>query len=186
VKKSFFILAFISFTTVELVFACSCGTVPFNEAVESADEIFIGRVLKLEQKQRLFSFEPRDYWVAHFEVSEKWKGTRKSKVKVAQTYNSCSFNFYFDTEYLVYAMKTNFFNWNGTRKYTTWLCSRTIETIYYYDWAKEDWTWDDREKLNNEFPSQVQVSSIYNNLPLWIAMLFVLTGFALFKFWNRK
>lgn len=171
------------------IYACSCIELPFEESVDRADEIFIGRVIKIEEKKELLSTEFGEYWVAHFEVSKKWKGNKKTNIRVIQTYNSCAFFFEFGKEYLVYATSTNRFAWDGTRNFSTWLCSRTIYTRYFYDLAKADkegWTWDDREALNNEFPDQVKISSFYNNLPIWLAMLFVVIGYTLIKVWSKN
>jgi len=184
-RRLIFLLTFLVFC-IEPVYACSCVERPFEEAVESADEIFIGRVVKIEEKKEFFSSDFREYWVSHFDVSKKWKGNKRTKIRVIQSYNSCEFSFEFGREYLVYAMETNQIGWNGTREHTTWLCSRTIDTMYYSDLINEDWIWDDRELLNTEFPAPVQISSIYNNWPIWVTILFLIIGISSWKLLNRK
>jgi len=52
-RRLIFLLTFLVFC-IEPVYACSCVERPFEEAVESADEIFIGRVVKIEEKKRIF------------------------------------------------------------------------------------------------------------------------------------
>ncbi|CAN5119450.1 hypothetical protein BH23BAC3_BH23BAC3_33080 [soil metagenome] len=166
-----FILVFFGVLS-STTYACSCGTRPFEEAVELADEIFIGRVVKIESNQELFSAEHWEYWTVHLEISKKWKGTKKSKIRVVQSFNSCEFPFEFFGEYLVFATEDESFGWNGTKNYTTWLCSRSMDTIYFADWAKEDWVWDDRKRLDDIFPNPVKVSLFYNNWTIWL-FLFV-------------
>ncbi len=171
-----FILLFFGVLSTK-AYACSCGTLPFEEAVDWADEIFIGRVVKIELSQELFTNEPWEYWTVHLEISKKWKGTKKSKIRAVQSFNSCEFPFEFYGEYLVFASVDGSLGWNGTRNYTTWLCSRTMDTLYFADWAKEDWVWDDRERLDNTFPDPVQISSFYNNWTIWLFLFFGIIGF---------
>ncbi len=178
---------------VKPVFACSCGTIPFNEALESSTEIFIGTVVKIELVRDLFPSKPAEhvpfmrqyYWIAEFEVSKKWKGNKKSKIIIAQTFNSCEFRFNFDNEYLVFATESGSFSWNGTRNHTTWLCSRTMNTRYFQEWAHEDWVWDDRDSLDIKFPEPVQTAAFFNNWPIW-SLLFGLSLISFINFIRRR
>ncbi len=174
--STFFLLAVLG----SKVYACSCSAIPYEEAVERASEIFIGKVIKIELERDLFpsnepSFLPaerRQYWVVTLEVSKKWKGSKKSKIRVKQSFNSCEFPFTFYGEYLVFA-ESGDLSWKGTRNHFTWLCSRTINTYYLSDWAKEwDKTegldFDDRELLDNQFPDPIRTASFFNNWAIWL------------------
>ncbi len=183
---------FIAFS--QAVFACSCGPLPFDTAVESSDEIFIGRIIEMDFDRDLFPSRVSEhfpltrevYWVATFEVSKKWKGSRKSKIRVRQTGNSCEFEFQFGAEYLVFAESDGSIGWNGTKNYTTWLCARTISTVYFTEWGKEDWTWDDRDRLDEQFPNPVQTASFFNNWPIWLLLFFASICFGSFYFRKRS
>lgn len=172
--------------------ACSCGTLPFEEAVERSSEIFLGTVIKIELEKELFPSRAseslpmmrKQFWVVTLEVSKKWKGSKKNKILVKQTFNSCEFPFTFGEEYLVFA-ETSDLRWSGSRNHWTWLCSRTMNTIYYNEWVKEDWTFDDRERLDQEFPNPIKTASIVNNWPVWLVLIFV-GSFLLFKYLLKK
>ncbi|XWN37873.1 MAG: hypothetical protein ROO71_02875 [Balneola sp.] len=164
--------------------ACSCGTLPFEEAVERSAEIFIGTVVKIELERDLFPSQVseslpmmrKQFWVVTLEVSKKWKGSKKSKILVKQTFNSCEFPFEFGGEYLVYAERGDL-RWNASRNHWNWLCSRTINTYYFNEWVKENssiegWDFDDRERLDQEFPNSINTSSFFNNWPAWIVVIF--------------
>lgn len=196
--RSLLLLLIFSGAFSQAVFACSCGAIPFKEAVDRSSEIFIGTVVKIELERDLLPsqtheslpFGRRFYWVATLEVSKKWKGSRKSKIRVKQSFNSCEFPFSFYGEYLVFA-ESGDLSWNGTRNYWTWLCSRTIDTYYLTDWAKsrdlnEGWDFDDREKLDNQFPDPVQTSSFFNNWPVWLFLFIASIGFGALYFRKRN
>lgn len=172
------------------VFACSCAAIPYGEAVERASEIFLGKVVKIEFERDLLpskdhdflQAERRQFWVVTLEVS------KKTKIRVKQTFNSCEFPFTFGGEYLVFAESSDL-RWNGTRDHWTWLCSRTINTYYFNDWVNDwesddGWNFDDREKLDKQFPDLVQTASFFNNWSVWLFLIIASIG--LFFQYMRK
>ncbi len=190
--STFFLLAVLGSN----VYACSCSEIPYEEAVERSSEIFIGKVVKIEFERDLFPSKPleslpifrQQYWVVTLEVSKKWKGSKKNKISVKQTFNSCEFSFTFGGEYLVFA-ETADLRWNGTRNHWTWLCSRTINTYYFNEWVNqfdstEDWDFDDRELLDNQFPEPIRTASFFNNWAIWLFVFIASIG--LFFQYMRK
>ena len=165
---------------------------PFEQAVANSDEIFVGRIIEMDYDRDLFpsrftEHSPlmrEEYQVATFEISKKWKGSKKTKIRVRQTSNSCAFEFEFGSEYIVFAASDGSIGWNGTTNYTTWLCSRTIDTWYLTEYGKEEWTWDDRDRLDEQFPNPVQTASFFNNWPIWLLLFIATIGFG--SFYIRK
>ncbi len=192
--RNFIFILFLFSAFSQVALACSCGTVPFDEAVESSDEIFIGRIIEMEYHRDLLPSKTHEslpmfrkqYWVVTLEVSKKWKGSKKNKIRVRQTSNSCEFEFEFGKEYIVFAEFDGSLGWNGTRNYTTWLCSRTIDMWYLTEYGKEDWTWDDRDRLDEQFPNPVQTASFFNNWPIWLLLFFTTIGFGAFYIRKRN
>lgn len=80
-------------------YACDCD-VPDNatEALERADAVFTGKVIKLKKEKVEIA--------AIIAVSESWKGTKDSQVIVyTDRSSSCHFNFIEGEEYLLYPSK---------------------------------------------------------------------------------
>jgi len=191
--STFFLLAVLG----SKVYACSCSAIPYEEAVERSSEIFIGKVVKIEFERDLFpsktheslSMFRQQYWVVTLEVSKKWKGSKKSKIHVKQTFNSCEFPFTFGGEYLVFAESSDL-RLIGTRNHWTWLCSRTINTYYFNEWVNqydstEGWDFDDRELLDNQFPVPIQTASFFNNWAIWL-FLFIASISLFFQYMRKK
>lgn len=182
------------FGAVMVACACTCHHPPLSEAVEGADEIFIGRAVKIEKKRYIFPIKISEifpvyiyhYWTVTFEVSKKWKGGRNSKVLVAQIFSSCELDIEFMHEYLIFANQSGYRNWDGRKKYTTWLCSRSINTKYFTEWEYQDWVWDDREELDEMFLDGVKVSSLYNIAPIWFLLTLFGIGFVVYCFRKRN
>ncbi len=100
------------------LFACGCSLFDFDEAVEGAEEIFIGKVYEVEYiyySLNDYDLDSTDnilkptfgdeYSVRKvtFEVERKWKGSNSKFVSVYDHLNSCSFNFVDVDRYIVYA-----------------------------------------------------------------------------------
>lgn len=180
--------------------ACSCDTISFKDAVEYADEIFVGKITKVEKFEngKFINADNQEEinwdWRYYFEIEKKWKGNNKSKLIVHHQGTSCDlfFNIY-EKEYLVYASRksgkenplgvTIGIN-NGKDKLTTWLCSRTIQNHY---WDKESWFEDDIEKLEKEFPDKIELSKFQFKLN-WVIVIGILGifGFMIRRKRNRK
>lgn len=162
--------------------ACSCDTVPFNQAVNWADEIFIGRAIAMNE---VSNYETSGYiftgtWSITFEVTKKWKGSSSRFVTVVQPNTSCDFFFNFpDYEYLVYAKKEDSLN-----ALTTHLCARNADMSIYDKWT--DKAWDDRPLLDKEFPSPIQLASVPTSWALYVFGVLLLLGGMLWLIRIRK
>ena len=77
--------------------ACSCDTISFKDAIEYADEIFVGRIIKVERYKngKFMNTDNQEEinwdWRYYFEIERKWKGNSKSKLIVHQQGTSCDF-----------------------------------------------------------------------------------------------
>ncbi|CAL2089540.1 hypothetical protein [Tenacibaculum sp. 190524A05c] len=127
--KRVLLFTILTFSTLS-TFACSCEQIPFYEAVNRADEIFVGRLIEVKELfNESFPETPNQkyttHWSATFEVEKKWKGSKKRYITIYQDGNSCEFNFTnINQKYLVYAENKSILGVYTTP--TTWLCSRTI------------------------------------------------------------
>lgn len=151
--------------------ACSCDPISFKDAIEYADEIFVGKITKAERFEngKFINADNKEEinwdWRYYFEIEKKWKGNSKSKLIVYHQGTSCDLFFdIYEREYLVYASRKSgkenplgitIGPNNGKEKLTTWLCSRTIHNYY---WEEENWFEDDIEKLETEFPDKIELS----------------------------
>jgi len=161
-----------------VLIACSCDTISFEKAVEYADEIFVGEIVKAEkfesgkfinsklQEETLWD------WKYHFKIRKKWKGNSDSELIVYHQSTSCDLFFdIYKSEYLVYAAQELRKEYpigvttdisNNKNRLSTWLCSRTV----YNDWwrnyndtiSNEIWYKDDVIRLGNKFPEEIILS----------------------------
>ena len=144
--------------------ACSCDTIAFESAVEFADEIFIGKIVKAEryESDRFVNENGQEevelIWKYHFDVIKKWKGNHKSKLTIFHQGSSCDYWFdIYKEQYLVYALLgsngRNIYSESastsaGKKKLTTWLCSRTIHSSIL---DRENWCKSDIIKLDEKY-----------------------------------
>lgn len=156
--------------------ACSCDTISFREALEYADEIFVGKIIKAEKFKngKFINADNQEEinwnWRYYFEIDKKWKGNNQSKLIIYHQGTSCDVWFdIYEREYLVYASrkseKENPLGItvgadNGQERLSTWLCSRTTGS---QDWEEGNWFKEDIEKLDREFPNEVQLSKFQIN-----------------------
>jgi hypothetical protein len=164
--------------------ACSCDPIPFEKAVERADEIFVGKIVRAEKVDygSIMTKDGRKLietgWKYDFEVQRKWKGSKKSNLILYQLGTSCDYWFnVYEKEYLVYASR-KLLNDNslsgiiakriGKKQLATWLCARTTanQPAKKHNWFKEDIA-----KLNKQFPTKVQISKFQLNSFYWILLL---------------
>ncbi len=187
--KPFFIILVCSFSFTS--FACSCEDIPFKNAVEWADEIFLGRVIEVKEVEYETSPQDPEYkytrlWYAKFEVIQKWKGSSKKYVTIYQPSTSCDAGFDLSGNYLVYSKKERIFNFFNTENrieaLTTWLCSRSRQYLYVNE--KKD---SDYFKLNTLFKDEIKLYNnvIFNWKNLLISNLLILTIFFI-GYKNRK
>lgn len=169
--------------------ACSCDPISFDRAIEYADEIFIGTIVKAERFENgnIINYANQEEiiwgWSYHFEVKKKWKGNTQSNLIVFHQGNSCDFFFdIYERGYLVYAAREageehplgiTIGSNNGKERLTTWLCSRTISNN---NWDKENWFENDIEKLNAKFPNEIVLSSFQFNKYWLMVFGFVIAG----------
>lgn len=182
--------------TTTKALCCSCDTEKFESAIESADEIFVGSIVKAEKYQNGHYLDKDDKevanynWKFHFEVKEKWKGSTSSNVIVYLSGTTCDFYFdIFKRQYLVYASKQfgkNIFGIStgpsdGENRLTAWLCSRTTPNR---SWSDDDWFTTDIEQLNKTFPDKVKLQK---PLPIQICLAIPLIALLIGVFyWMKK
>lgn len=173
------LFAFILSITTLRSLSCVCDTIAFEEAVEWADEIFVGSVIKAEViDAKEYVFNRR--WKYTFQVTEKWKGSSHSVIEIYHEGSSC--DPYFDiyqTEYLIYASE-----YDGRAIYGelhdqnpafghlyTWLCARNIEKENYLE---SSWFDTDTRRLDTLFPDKIPLNE--RNL---LQLILVFSGFGL-------
>jgi hypothetical protein len=193
------IFSLIGFLNCEL-FACSCDPISFDDALEYADEIFVGTIKKAElyengtyingSGQEEINWD----WRYYFEIRKKWKGSSESHLVVHHQGNSCDFFFdIYEEEYLVYASRKSGKESpygvtveasNGKNKLSTWPCSRTIDN---HHWKEDNWFKNDVIKLSERFPTEIALSKFQINW-IWITLLGLLAiiAFSMRKKLNRK
>jgi len=167
-------------------FACSCNRLSFEKANEWADEIFIGRVIKIREVKKMIDINALPstrIWSALFEVEKKWKGSSSKYVEVFQGNTSCDFHFKCPSKrYIVYAKKEDVFQWDSEQEFiklTTWLCARNASEITF-EYAENGF--DDREKLNHKYPNPVRLSSLLSYWKeIFIGGLILLLGILIGK-----
>lgn len=181
--------------------ACSCDRISFEDAVELADEIFVGKITKVERfkNDKFINGINNDEigwdWRYYFNVEKKWKGSSKSELIVYHHGTSCDLFFdIYEKEYLVYAFKKSreeitgltFGLDNGESKLSTWVCSRTTPNIF---WEKDNSFEDDVRKLDSEFPEEINLSSGHFNM-IWVASsglgIILIFGLIIRKLVRRK
>jgi hypothetical protein len=153
--------------------ACSCDTTSLENALEFSDEIFTGKVVKVEEYKngqfvKIDNEEKASYPLRYyFEVERKWKGNQDSILIVGGDNWSCDFWFDIGKRYLVYATRDTSeeepidttaetividiprIN-DGKDILSTWLCSRTThEPIGVLE--KNNWYKKDLRRLNKKF-----------------------------------
>lgn len=162
--------------------SCSCDLTPYDRAVQNADEIFFGQVIKVEIIDRIKpeyheefekTYYSRAFVKVTFDVHKKWKGSPKRFVEIYQWTSSCMMSFDFREDYIVYASK-----YENSDTLTTWLCTRNAdENIFKWKYYAEfypsrypDYYWegdslkyegyDDRPRLNEDFPDAIKFVSV--------------------------
>lgn len=177
----FFILICFFFYTSRVCVACTCVTMDINEAMQSADEIFIGKLLSLERLDKSENRE-RSLLNVEFEVIKKWKGSKESKMNLIIGGDSCGY-YLFESEniYLVFA-HNEFIGWrnidiqaiNDPKMLTTVSCSRTSVINSF----TKNTINADISILDETFPVTIKLSQNTTNtfnLIIWLSLIFTLT-----------
>ena len=131
------LMIFLLFGLPNVVLACSCSWMPYQECIEWADEIFLGRVVAIKEvdKQEVDGTLSTGIWSCTFEVTKKWKGSSSKYVTIYQPNNSCDAYFRLpDYEYIVYAKRQDIFPWDEGRmriELTTDLCNTAAPRSTY-------------------------------------------------------
>ncbi len=154
--------------------ACSCDPIPFVEAIEYADEIFVGTLIAAEK------FNDGVFWDEHgeerinwnwrfkFKVEKKWIGGPERVITIYHQGHSCDlfFDIYQD-KYLVYAAYGKLYNDSEElskkekNRLSTWLCSRTI---YRLPGEEGNWFDEDVMSLNALLTTQVSLENRWHDL----------------------
>jgi hypothetical protein len=101
-------------------FACSCATRPACQATWTADAVFTGTVVSIEQLDRDSSGEPLQSTRVTFNVDRGFVNSMAGRSEVlTESFSTCSYSFKAGGKYLVYASKT------GASGLSTTICSRT-------------------------------------------------------------
>lgn len=165
------LFTFVVFSQPVLISACNCD-VPDNvtEALDSADAVFKGKVIKLKEE----TINAEKYDVALISVSETWKGMVDSQVIVYTAWSSCQFDFEVGKEYLLYSYK-------HTGKFEVINCGRSTEISY----AQEDLL---ELGEGNEPTNTIQLEDEFENGNLGVITSFVLliVGASVIVFLRRK
>ncbi|WP_027418947.1 hypothetical protein [Crocinitomix catalasitica] len=171
--------------------ACSCDTIAFNDAIDWAEEIFTGHIIKIE------AIDTRgDYygwrWKYTFKVNEKWKGSSDSEVEIYHEGSSCDPYFeIYQSNYLIYASKDNerevysesvgFNTANGNL--STWLCARNVEERWENSWFDQD-----VKRLNKLFPEKVKLTNPLVKKLIWTLIItaIIVLSFIIIRRRKRK
>ena len=150
-KLFIFIILGLFFNTAN---ACDCDTLPFNDATEWADEIFIGRIIEIKAIDSITEngLTISTTFKIKIEISKKWKGDSKKYIEIYQAGSSCDFYLsIYETAYLIYAKKskTKGFLEIPKGEHYTYRCSRSADFITFNNWNGKGR--DDRDKLNKKF-----------------------------------
>lgn len=137
-KLSIFIFALflmLSFGSVEQVLACWCRSQPICVLANNASAIFTGKVLKITNNENLpdgeISFSPKQTIL--FQIKENFSGEKYPETIEIQTggeWDCDYFSFKQDSEYLVFAYKTEQGFHTGLCGGTKWI-SKAGEDIEY-------------------------------------------------------
>jgi len=170
------------------VIACDCANIPFLEAIEVMDEIFIGTVVDIQRSSEYV--EEHDYTIGFtlytFEVSKKWKGSKSNRVTTIEYDTSCSIGHELGEESLIYGELNENKSNDSNQYYWADLCSRTINIKYLSDPVYKDWIWDDRDSLDIKFPQPVQTVSNINNWVFIIILVICVVFVGLLVHFLRK
>lgn len=174
---------------IQATLACSCDTISLTKAIQISEEIFYGRVVKIEEIDQDpatiidgDTYTSTNTWCTTFEIVKKWKGNSSKFIKVFQEGNSCDYFFDFGGSYIVYAQSNRIFDFKGEKSDTlwTWQCARNND---FGD------GWDDTERLDALFPKKIKLLLINNYFEKYF-IGFIGIGVMLFLgfyFWkNRK
>lgn len=190
--RAFFLSIFLLVIFSSVSYACSCGELRFEDKIQLADQIFYGRIIEATS-YTVKNIDGNSYkeWSFTFDVVKKWKGDRKSRIKIYMEGTSCDFYFnIFNEEYLVYANKgatilspelnpedrsllkrVNFFK----NKHTTSLCTGTKSRYTHSGVITTDNFEHEFSDLDKEFPNAIILLPYYFNF----TNLFLLIGVVL-------
>ncbi len=171
--------------------ACTCVTKEFETAIESADEIFLGKVIKSEI---LKNSNSRDLNITKvtFRVVEKWKGKNQEQLELLIGGNSCDNHFSnHNSDYLVYA-NNKFNGWRlkdiesirNLGQMTPEACSRTTEI----NKTNNEEIKDEILLLTRNFPNRIGLKDKkgYPNYTICALLGIILVAFLMVSFFRFK
>lgn len=179
-NKAYHIILLLSLLICQKGKACFC----ISEDIETADypsyeEIFLGKVLKIERIEVTEIYEKEEYelvgTITTFEVIKKWKGNERKIIKIYQQQSSCGIDFSITNSRWIIAAYTKSFVTDAFRreypnKYLqTDNCSLYIEETDFEEFEK------DIKRLDAKFPVQIELHGSFNSWK-WIAIMFFVIG----------
>ena len=118
----------LSFGSFERVFACSCEKETPCNTFQTADVVFVGKVIEIKKEAELA-------FGVYLEVSEAFKGVKVGEIiKIMSVQNNgggCGYKFEKDEGYLVFSK--NVTNRDGIKGFWTYQCSGTRSLEYAED-----------------------------------------------------
>ena len=185
---------------------CGCGLRTFTEAVADADEIFVGRVHKVEYiyfrtkaieydsvRKTLFETLGDEQSIRRvtFEVEKKWKGSNSRFVSIYDKISSCSFNFQEFDRYIVYAYKSKLFygddDFPDIIGFNTDFCSRTLPDPNRYPFSENIVieSFNDIPLLEQQFPNQIELID-FRIVYVFVVVVIILVLVVFILLYRRK
>lgn len=190
--KKLLILVFFTILFSEATIACTCGEIEFKTAIDRADQIFVGKLVKTGKFNKEV-YEGKKYYDSYFvfEVTKKWKGDTSNRVRIYQEGHSCDPYFRdFDTEYIIYSqnghssIKSISITYSGDntstyagffKKNTSHLCSRTMArgTDYYYQQETDDFDIE-YARLDSVYTEPIKLHPYWLNFKGFLVVLAII------------
>jgi hypothetical protein len=185
--KKIILIFIILLSSLGAVNACTCWgvTTPYS-SLKSADIVFIGKAISVEEIIDESKNNTNSWWIFHFLLnwnknlttfklkhSLKWNNSKTLKIQT-DWFSSCSKSFNLSEEYIVYATSYN-------NVLSTWFCSRTRDIKY----AQEDIE-AFKGLINNNISYNLFIISIYKYYIIWMLMFTLFWLWILFYLKNRN
>ncbi|MBO6792705.1 MAG: hypothetical protein JJ895_02250 [Balneolaceae bacterium] len=190
------LIPLIIFSINNTLLACSCGEWEFQNTVDIAEEIFIGRLIKIELDSYPFTDDFSD-GVYTFEISKKWKGSSSNRILIYDS-DGCFPTLHPFSEYIIYAYKdesqfeevirtkTDLHEYFDTSllpgyRFTTMYCMRIKDVAWYLEKAPFR---DEIARLDSTFTSPITLRPHYLNFKN--IFFLSLIGFSVIWIWKRR
>ena len=187
--KAFFLTIFLVIIFSVTGYACSCGEWDFDFTLQQSEEIFLGKIIRIELDKYLF-LDDYSNQVYTFQISKKWLGSSSNQISIFDS-DGCFPSLHHGGEYIIYAYKdeSQFEELIRTKtelqglfdtstlpgyRYTTMYCMRIKEVL----WHKEEAPFrDEIALLDSTFTEPVTLRPYYLNFTnLFLLILVILVG----------